>query len=207
MQSQVAVIVDIVRSRSIADRAAAQSAVRAAFALADDTITPERTLWWTAGDEFQALYASVADACAATTIVRAALAEDLDLRFGFGEGEVHAVATTAEGTIYDGSAWWNAREAIEEAERRGVRSGTARTWLISDGDSNSVNAALLTRDHIITSMKARERRILAAMLAGRTQIEIAEAEGITQSAVSQSAGRSGARTIVQAQALWIGGAQ
>lgn len=203
MKTQVAMIVDIVRSRELRDRAKAQDRVRDAFLAADAAVAPIRPLWWTAGDEFQALYATAADAIAATTIVRATLPDGLDLRFGIGVGEVTEVASGTGATIYDGSAWWNARAAVEEAERRGARSGTARTWVISDEDAATANAALLTRDQLITTMKPRERRILAAMLRGSTQAEIAEAEEITQSAVSQSAGRSGARAVLQAHALWM----
>ena len=49
----------------------------------------------------------------------------------------------------------------------------------------------LLRDHVLGRLKARERRIAAALLGGATQAEAARAERITQSAVSQAVARSG----------------
>ncbi len=57
------------------------------------------------------------------------------------------------------------------------------------------------RDQIVTAMAARVRRIVYARCLGRTQREIAEAEGITQSAVSQQLTTSGAAAIVAGYAL------
>lgn len=205
MDTVTAVIVDIVGSRRAVDRAAVQADVHTAFETADQYILPLSPLWSTAGDEFQAVYASVEAACAATTLVRVH-AGVVDVRFGLGVGTSSVVSGQAdEVPIYDGSAWWNAREAIDEVHRLAGRSGSARTWLTGERpDTANVNAALLLRDHVIDLMKPRERRIAAALLAGRLQSEIAETEGITQSAVSQSARRSGAATLVRVQELWTG---
>jgi DNA-binding CsgD family transcriptional regulator len=52
------------------------------------------------------------------------------------------------------------------------------------------------RDHLISAMKPRERRVAAASLLGDAQADIAEAEGITQSAVSQSLRRSGGAALL-----------
>lgn len=197
-----AVIVDIVGSRTLGDRGAAQSAVRTAFAAADEQAPPHTPLWSTVGDEFQAIYPDAASAAIATTVARLALADGYDVRFGIGLGR-STVIDDPERAIYDGSAWWNARTAIEEAERRGQKSATARTWARDDaGDAHALTPALLLRDHVITSMRPRERRIAAGLIAGRFQAEIAEQEGVTQSAVSQSARRSGANALVQVVAQW-----
>ncbi len=204
MTIAAAVIVDIVGSRKLADRSAAQEAVRVAFARADRIVPPVMPLWSTAGDEFQVVYDSAPAANVATTVVRLALPTGLDLRFGVGLGESHVVEATGEsGPVLDGSAWWNARAAIEEAERRGGRSASARTWLkTDDGDPPCTDAALLLRDHIISHMRDRERRICLGLIEGALQAEIADSEGISQSAVSQSARRSGASALVQAVSLW-----
>lgn len=203
MNVVAAVIVDIVGSRLLADRAGAQQAVRATFAEADTVVPPVRAAWSTYADEFQAVYASVDAACAATGLVRVLLPDGLDVRFGIGLGSSVLVEHGDTGDVLDGDAWWNARAAIDEAERRAGRSGPERSWVIGTTDDPARNAALLLRDQVISGMKPRERRITAALCLGRTQAEVAASEGIGQSAVSQSARRSGAATLVQVQTLWL----
>lgn len=205
MNEIVAVIVDIVGSRKLDDRAAAQQAVRDAFATADQTVPSSQPLWSTFADEFQAVYDSVPSALAATGLVRVLLPEGVDVRFGIGVGDSEAVEEGDRGTVLDGSAWWRAREAIDEAERRAGRSGASRTWVVTGGDDRHARAAAQLRDQLIDAMKPRERRIAARLLRGQTQAAIAEAEGVTQSAVSQSARRSGAGTLVQVQNEWLAG--
>lgn len=192
----IAVLVDIVRSRDAADRAGAQAAVRRAFELADAVVPPVQALWATAGDEFQVVYADPAAALLATTLVRTTLPDGLECRFGVGVGEIRDVETSASGhVIQDGSAWWHAREAIDAVHDMQQRGHPAlRTW-IRGGDraqEAAFNAFLSVRDHVLSRMKARERRIAAQYLAGTAQIDIARRESISQPAVSQALSRSGA---------------
>lgn len=49
----------------------------------------------------------------------------------------------------------------------------------------------MCRDHLLGSLDERALRILAGMRAGRSKKELAMAEGISASAVSQRAGRAG----------------
>ncbi|MFK4790016.1 SatD family protein [Microbacterium sp. ZW T5_56] len=208
MTEIVGIIVDIVGSRRADDRAAVQASVHAMFREVDEIVAPVRPLWSTAGDEFQAMYSTVAEACVVTTLVRLAAADsETDVRFGIGRGQSHVVSGVAdEVSIYDGSAWWAARRAIDTVHRLAGRTGPARTWAVDNDDEPAdTNAALLLRDEIIGAMKPREARIARAMIGGQSQAQIAEAEGITQSAVSQSARRSGAATLVTVQSLWMGG--
>lgn len=204
MTTSTALIVDIVASRRTEDRAAAQAAVHDVFAHVNKHIAPLEPLWSTAGDEFQAMYASPELAAAATTLVR--LASDVDVRFGIGTGESSVVSGEADDVpIYDGTAWWNARRAIDTAHKTAGKSGTARTWVEAEaGARTDLNAALLLRDELIGAMKPRERRIAHGLLIGEYQQHIADREGISQSAVSQSAKRSGAATLGAVQQLWIG---
>jgi hypothetical protein len=73
-----------------------------------------------------------------------------------------------------------------------------------DGPATAVpNGLLLIRDHVIARMKARERRIAAGLLMGRTQVDLGAEEGIGQSAVSQSAHRSGAAELLLVQRMLL----
>jgi hypothetical protein len=196
----VALIADIVGSRSLPDRAAAQERVLAAFRDAETRTRPEVPAYATVGDEFQVVHRSVGQAIASTTVLLLLLPDELDLRFGIGVGADHVVDAAPASAIRDGSAWWRAREAID-AVRTGERSGRsgARTGFVHDGgtEQHSIRGLLLLRDHIIGRMRPRDRRIALAGLDEVPQAQTAAAEGIHQSAVSQSWHRSGAVSIVE----------
>ena len=205
--SSVALIVDIVDSRLLEDRAAAQLDVLAVFEKVAKHVHFREPLWATVGDEFQAVFDDVASALRATTLAHLLFAPQVDCRFGIGEGAVHHVGPHSTGTIQDGDAWWKAREAINEAHRRqDVGGAYVRTWLAPDGDSPDAaglaNAYLLMRDQVIHKMGDRERRLTAGVMLGERQVDLARTEGISQSAVSQSLQRSGGAALVAAyQAL------
>lgn len=197
MKHVAAVIVDIVRSRELDDRAKGQSAVLAAFARAERLVAPVRPLDATVGDEFQGVYARLADAMLVTTVSALALPDGVEVRAGIGLGEV----TEVEGDISDGSAWWRAREAIDEAHRREDAGESAvRAWCVGGpgDDAGMAPPVLLLRDQILSRMKARERRIAAALIEGDRQADIAARESISQAAVSQAAHRSGAIALREA---------
>ena len=196
MTDTVALIADIVGSRNLPSRAQSQDDIRAVFARADQRFAPEQALWATVGDEFQARYPDLRSALGATALVRVTLPEGLDCRFGLGMGQATEIEPARDGAaIQDGSAWWRAREAIVTAHRLQDRGRpSVRTWFVAEDASltAAVDALLLQRDHTIARMKARERRLAAGLLEGRTQKELAQEERIAQSAVSQTLHRSGA---------------
>ena len=69
----------------------------------------------------------------------------------------------------------------------------------SDGPgAAAINAALQCRDHLLGSLDDRSRRILGGLLSGTLQAEIAQAEGISPSAVSQRVRRDGLGVLVSA---------
>lgn len=209
---RLALIVDIVGSRALDDRDAAQRAITGSFATATEGHPPVRPLWATFADEFQALFATVSDALRATTLVRLTLPDGVDCRFGLGLGEVREVESPVDAVrtapIQDGSGWWRARAAIEEAHRREDRTNPyLRGWFVSDDDEAAleraaiVNSFLLLRDQSIGAMRPRERRLTAGAMLGRPQADLAALEGISQSAVSQSLQRSGGAALVASHQL------
>jgi hypothetical protein len=199
-QASVAVIADIVGSRELADRRAAQQQVLRAFERADEQASAEVSAYAAVGDEFQTVFRSVERAVIATTIVALSLTDGLELRFGIGVGEDRVVDASGAVAIRDGSAWWRAREAIDQV-KQSQRSGRSRatTGFVHDGDSDekAIRGLLLLRDHIVGGMRPRDKRIALAGLEEVPQVRTAEAEGIRQSAVSQSWHRSGASAIVE----------
>ncbi|GAA2222389.1 SatD family protein [Herbiconiux moechotypicola] len=199
--NQVAVIVDIVESRRLADRRAAQLELADVFAAVDARTRPSLPLRATVGDEFQAVYPAVGPALEAILLARLALPEGLDCRFGLGLGEVEHVDDGPIGAIQDGSGWWRAREAIVMAhDREDRRVPSSRSWFRGGpehaGLEALVNAYLLARDQVVGAMNLRARRLTYGVMCGRLQSELAVEEGITQSAVSQALRRSGGAGLV-----------
>lgn len=198
----VAVIVDIVRSRDLDDRRRAQRSIVAAFRRVNENTATVQPLSASVGDEFQALYPTVPDALRAVLLARLALPPALDCRFGIAHGIAGQVGHGLTGALQDGSAWWLAREAIDEGHRREVgRTPTLRSWYRSDDEEDTppegiTNAYLLARDHIVSGMSDRNRRLALGLLLGDGQASLAEQEGITQGAVSQSLRRSGASVLL-----------
>jgi hypothetical protein len=191
---------DVVGSRLVADRTAQHQALNQALAeIAAGAIDPPA---FTVGDEFQGSYPTVGETIDAALSLRLAVAPDIDVRFGIGWGAVMMLDASAG--IQDGPGWWAAREAIEWTATAQRQPGLAlvrtsfRVNSLSRPDVNAINAALLCRDHLLGSLDDRSIRILKGLLSNHTKKDIAAAEDISASAVSQRAGRDGLDLIVQA---------
>ena len=131
--------------------------------------------------------------------MRLAAAPTIDIRFGIGWGDVIVL----DERIQDGPGWWAAREAIEQTATAQRQPGLAlvRTTFCSNGgrtDVDAINAALMCRDHLLGSLDDRSLRILKGLMNNQAKKDIARAEGISPSAVSQRAGRDGLDLIVVA---------
>lgn len=202
MMQAVGIIADIVGSRDLTDRAAAQHDILETFEQAEAAIPVVRSVWATVGDEFQLIVHTWQDALRVTLRVQALLPEGLRLRFGIGVGQINTIEEGQTGPIQDGTAWLNARDAIEIIEQHQQQRDAALTGFLSDDTdlTTAVGAQLLLRDHIVARMKARERRLFAALLTGATQQGAAREERISQAAVSQALHRSGAMAVLDADA-------
>jgi len=218
----VTLIGDVVDSRRFAgsdDRKRLQRAIRRALRDVGDELEAVRALEPTIGDEFQGVFGSFAAAVRATLLLRLQLLGDVgaDCRFGIGIGDVTVLDGTRAPVSQDGPGWWAARAAIERAESDAAAKRTsfirtrASTWR-SDSvpppqTDAMANAFLTCRDSIVGGMNDRGRRMLLGILRGRSQRELAAAEGITQGTVSKSLAGSGAYVVVAAQAELEGGAR
>lgn len=193
---------DVVGSRTFADRRGLHRRVTAALATVTDGAVDAPAL--TVGDEFQGAYPTVGLAIDAALTLRLTLAPDVDIRFGLGWGAVTAL--DEESGIQDGPGWWAARAAIEWTAATQQQSGMThvrtafRNETGAGADPHAINAALMCRDHLLGSLDERSLRIFIGMRAGRTKKELAMAEGISASAVSQRAGRAGLDLLLAAAA-------
>ncbi|GHJ61252.1 hypothetical protein NOK12_37700 [Nocardioides sp. OK12] len=196
----VTLIGDMVGSRDLPDRAGVQRRLAAVLNEVTGLLDPAQRLETTVGDEFQGAFDDVGTATLAALMVRLALLPEVDVRCGLGEGEVVVHDPTSTPLLQDGPGWWAARAALEELAR--PRRSAARTWFKGPdpGAAARVNAFLLARDALVDRLGERGLRLLAASLRGSTQADIAAAEGISRSAVSQQFSR-GVGAVRDAQAL------
>lgn len=204
----MAVIGDLVGSRAAPSRAEAQRALLSALGVAADVVSAEQPPAPTIGDEFQAVYATPSAALRAALVVRLALPAPMDCRCGIGAGPIEVVGTSDYGLTQDGPAWWAARAAIDEVGRREHgRHPALRTWYVDDNaEVGPINAYLLARDELVSALDDRQRRLVLGLLRGATQKDLARAEGISASAVSQSLRRCGAWSLIDGLRLWETGA-
>ncbi|SFR55061.1 SatD family protein [Microbacterium azadirachtae] len=207
-----AVILDIVGSRALDDRTGAQRALDETIARVEkDRPLATSPLRPTVGDEQQGVYPTLDAALAALTLLRLALPEHVDCRFGVGVGPVEEIASAAGG-LPEGPGWWAARTAIEHVHALQKRTVPgARTWVaVHEAQpeaarllAHQANIALLTRDQLISDMSARTRRLTYGRCLGVFQRDLAAAEGITQPAVSQALASSGAGAVIEAVRLLL----
>ncbi len=194
------VIGDVVGSRRTGDRPALHRRVAAALhQVAAGAIDPPA---FTVGDEFQGTYPTLGAAIDAALTTRLLLAPEIDVRFGIGWGTVTVL--DADAGIQDGPGWWTARDAIKQTAETQRQPGfmlvrtTFRAYADTRTDVAAVNAALICRDHLLGSLDERSLRIVRGLMTGRTKKELAAAEGISPSAVSQRASRDGLDLVVLA---------
>lgn len=192
-----ALIGDVVGSRDLPDRAAAQARLGGVLVSVAEAVPGVQPLEPTVGDEFQGAYATLADATRVSLLVRLALLPDIDVRCGIGEGATTVFDATRRPLLQDGPAWWAAREAVETMST--PRRSGLRTWYVGP-EAALVNAHLLCRDALVDRLSERGWRMLGLALLGWTQQAVAEAEGISRSAVSQQFAR-GIAAVRDAQRL------
>ena len=212
-----AVIADIVGSRTLTNRADAQRIFEAALERASEGLALLQAPYPTVGDEFQAVAYTLEDALLLTLRAQLLLPSQLQLRFGIGAGRIEEFASgvhrqaPARGrgaeaaALQDGSAWWAARAAINRAhDVQDSSNPFIRTWFMAHASVESefsshcqtcINAMLSLRDHSILKLSARHRRITASLLLGKTQVEIARVEKLSQQAISDFARGTGAGLI------------
>ena len=202
-----ALIGDLVASRSSQDRAVLHQHLDAALAEVNDLLHPLRPMRITVGDEYQGAFETVAEAVRATLLVRVRMLPAYDIRHGIGWGTTTML--DGEAGIEDGPGWWAARAAIEavaSAEASAAHRWLRTAYVVADGaagapDAGLVNAGLVLRDERVTGLSERSVSVLRGLLSHVTQRDLAEALGISASAVSQRVRADGLAAIVAAHDL------
>ena len=197
------VIGDVVRSRRSADRGALHARLAAVLADVNDTLDPATPFRVTVGDEYQGGFASVNEAVRATLRLQLALAPGIDVRHGIGWGEVAVLQEQPR--VEDGAGWWSAREAVHAVKASEERPGSRRRRTVfrrADGvegpDPATLEAMLILRDQLVGDLSERSLLVLRGLLDGTTQRELADALGVSASAVSQRIRADGLAALVAA---------
>ncbi len=204
--ASVTVIGDLVGSRLTADRVAAHARFERVIAEINAAHAPPVPLRITVGDEFQGIFASLGAAITATLRLRLSLLPDLDVRQGIGWGQVLVLADDPR--VEDGPGWWAARAAIETVEgyeRKAPLRAVRTAYVAADGepgpDPALVNAALMSRDLVVTGLSGRSLSVLDGLMRGRRQHDIADDLAISPSAVSQRIRAEGIGILLAADEL------
>lgn len=202
---------DIVRSRDFPDQAALFDTVAAALeSLGEqvDALQPARLM---TGDEFQGAFRDLPSALLVTTLLSLRLAGVCRFRFGIGWGTIVADERRAP-FAQSGSAWWRAREAIDEVARI---QGGAKGWpvtlstLFRGEDARTeawVDAFLICRDQVLHRFDEKDARITLALFRSESQEEVGRELGIGQPAVSARQRSHGPSALLRAHeslASWV----
>jgi DNA-binding transcriptional LysR family regulator len=194
---------DVVASRRAGDREALHRRLTALLAEVNETCAPTTPLRVTVGDEFQGTFEAVGQALQASLRLRLGLLPDHDMRHGVGWGEIRVLQEDPR--VEDGPGWWAARDAIHEVQQAQEHPasrfrGTAYRPAEGAGgpDRHLVAATLVLRDTVVGALSERSASVLRGLLSGQTQREIAEALGISPSAVSQRVRADGLAAVVSA---------
>jgi DNA-binding transcriptional LysR family regulator len=205
-EPSVTVIGDLVGSRRRADRAAVHARFEQAIGAVNAEYAPPVPLRIGLGDEFQGIFASLGAAIGATLRLRMALLPDVDVRQGIGWGRVLVLAEDPR--VEDGPGWWAARAAIETVEayeRKAPLRAVRTAYVAADGEPGPapalVNAALMSRDLVVTGLSERSMSVLDGLMKGRRQQDIADDLGISPSAVSQRVRSEGIGVVLAADEL------
>src|SRR5699024_8660265 len=171
MENAVGIIADIIGSSDMLDRPAAQPEITEAFEQVEAVVPSIRPAWATVGDEFQLITATWQDAVRITVRMQAMMAKAAQSRFSICAGEINTIEEGEVGPIQDGSAWLHARAAIEDVEQRQQhRADISSGFRCDDAElATAVNTQLVLGDHILSRLKARERRLCSTLLLGATQ--------------------------------------
>lgn len=189
-RSCIAVIADVVESRRLEKRGAAQQSLQKLLAFlnemhAESILSPFSL---SRGDEIQAL------------LVRADIVPDVlwevafrfphaAIRFGFGLGEL-STPLSAVPMQTDGPAWWSARTAVDNAAATRRNGGV---WMGFGSDDRVLTAFSTLLAHIRSRLTQRQRSVLELLRAGADMVQAADQLRITKQTVSSIVAAAGWR--------------
>jgi hypothetical protein len=194
----IAVIGDVVASRSAAERSQMQDHIRQALGEVNDRFADQVVAQFliTIGDEFQGLLRAAGGLDRLLALLRSR-ANPAELRFGLGLGRL-ATPLRSEAIGMDGPCFHRARAAVERAKARGT--------MIEVGMGGE-NAALDIYSILYSELRRRwtrkQRYVLDLAQTGLEGKEIAKLLEISPSAVSQHLTAAGHEAVSRATGAWL----
>lgn len=177
----IAIIGDIVASRTVPRRDVLQRKLGAALAAASKAAGPALASPYTLtlGDEFQAVYRPGGNLWADAIELLAAI-HPVQARFALGVGELTTKLNPKEALGMDGPAFHQARAGIAALKESGGRfmiaGEDAADWALANG-------ALALISHRLAGWSGNRLRVLAGLLRGRPVRELEGELGISKVAV------------------------
>jgi hypothetical protein len=195
----IAIIGDVVQSRQIEDRPAAQESLRYFLgylntAYSADLLAPFRI---SRGDEVQALFRSAHS-------IPDLLWEPLvhfshSIRFGIGLGEL-TTGLNADPRQTDGPAWWNARSALQNSVQTKRTGGVFMGF--GDRDDIIFTAFATLLQHLRSQLTSRQLVVVSHLRSGEDMVGVAKRLRITKQAVSNIASAAGWRAYQEGESAW-----
>lgn len=199
----VAILGDVVSSRKHPDQEEMLKDLAQTLNWTNQRVDSIQPLQVTIGDECQGVYPNLASALRAMLLVRLHLFGRVELRFGIGWGEIIVPVPEEIPLGQSGSAWWNARSALEEIKhatrrQRWPSGSRCRISGVPMPLLGALNAFLLCQDGILVRMDEPDARITLGMFLGQNQVDMARELGISQPSVSKRLVRNGASFLFRA---------
>jgi hypothetical protein len=201
----VALIGDIVGSRSHKDQRQMLGRLQEAVAEVNRRVPALQPLQTTIGDEFQGLYGDLADALRANLLLPMLLTESFEVRVGIGQGPVDVLSPADAPRGQSGPAWWFAREAIDDVHglKKGWPAGTRSRFRGAEPTlSGLVNAFLVCQDQVVSRMDKLDCSIAAELILETPhrirQVELAKKLSTSQSNISHRQRNNGPAALVRA---------
>jgi len=193
----LAVIADIVRSRTLTDRGAFQKRLARAISSINKTFGQSIASRFvlTVGDEFQGLLASEDQIVEILASLRSAI-HPVELRFGIGVGRI-STPLRPEALGMDGTCFHNARSALERAEKRGTPVEVEGGKL---PEPFSIYALLYGALRSLWTQ--RQRQVIDLAMSGMEGKRIASRLSISPPAVTQHLGAARWKEIEAATHSW-----
>lgn len=149
------------------------------------------------GDELQAIYTQQSMGHVLTDVARlrlslvhdgrSAVGRPVQIRCGLGGGSMGDAEAGAGAPGQSGSAWWNARRAIEHVDRRRKGWPQLRWWYVAEADAeaSSIQASLVAMDTFFGQFDDKDVFAAARLLDGASAAEVAGLLDVGPSAMSR----------------------
>ena len=202
-ENKIGLLGDVINSREFVDQGKLFHSIQEGLNWLNEQLKPNQPAQLMTGDEFQVAYNDVSSALLASTLISLRLVDTCRFRFGIGAGSIiadHRYSPAAQ----SGTAWWRAREAIDEI--KSIQK-TAKRWpaslntrFVGDGgdEDHYINAFLICRDQILNRLDSKDARITLGLFLNESQSDLSRELQINQPTISSRQRANGPSALLRA---------